>query len=91
MKFHCWQQHLHVRQLDVQVLLFREFILLQEDDEFQLLGAVLSQHLVAGVWHLIPVLPVVEGGEGFTEHGALSWEQWRHTVSFRKTDIVVNE
>ena len=50
-------------------------VLLQQNNEFELLGAILGQNLVARQGYLIPVPPVVERGQGVLGEATLSWEK----------------
>ena len=55
------------------MILFRNWILLLQNHELNLWGAVLGQHLVARDGHFIPVPSVVECGQGIIGEAALHW------------------
>lgn len=62
----------HVSDLHIDVVLFN-LVLLQQNHEFELLGAILGQNLVARQGHLVLVPPVVECGQGVLGEATLSW------------------
>lgn len=64
---------LHVSNHHVDVVPFLCLVPLQQNYEFMLQRAVLSQNLVARVRHLVPELPVVKRDHCVLGKGALSW------------------
>lgn len=56
-----YRGHLHVSNFHIDVVLL-DVILLQQNNEFQLVGAILCQNLVARQRHLVVVPPAVERG-----------------------------
>lgn len=72
--FLVFNEHSHVSNLHIDVVLFN-VILLQQNQEFQLIGAVLCQNLVARQWHLVLVSPAVECGQCVTDKAAFSCEE----------------
>lgn len=64
---------LHVSNHHVDVVLFLCLVPLQQNYEFMLQCAVLSQNLVARVRHLVPELQVVKCDHRVPGQGALSW------------------
>lgn len=66
-----FDKHLHVSNLDIDMVLFN-VILLQQNHEFQLISAILSQDLVARQRHLVLVSPVVECGQCVSVESTLS-------------------
>lgn len=63
--------YLQISNLDINMILSSE-LMLKQDHEFKFRSAVLGQHLVAGGWHLILVLLVVECGQNVLGHATLS-------------------
>lgn len=60
--FFICKEHSHVSNFHIDMVLF-SVILLQQNHEFHLIGAILCQNLVAGDGHLILVSPLVECGQ----------------------------
>lgn len=65
--------YLHVCDLHVDLVVLLCLVSLQQNDEFEFWGAVLSQHLVARVGHLILVFPLVECDDCVFVDGTLIW------------------
>lgn len=66
---------LHVSNHHVDVVLFLCLVPLQQNYEFMLQCAVLSQNLVARVRHLVPELPVIKCDHCVLGDGAVSWNE----------------
>ena len=72
----------HVSELHVDRVLLK-LVLLQQNHEFELVGAILSQNLIARQGHLILVPPVVECGQGVLGVATLSWNWGKKGTAFR--------
>lgn len=64
---------IHVSNQHVDVLLIQDQVLLQLHQELAFCRAILSQNLVANVWHLSLVLPVVKCDHSVLDQGAFGW------------------
>lgn len=71
---------LHVRNLHTDLVLFLCLVPLQQNYEFKLCSAILSQDLIARVRHLVFVLPCVEGDQCIFDHRALSWSEQKRFI-----------
>lgn len=77
--------HLHVSNFHIDVVLL-DVILLQQNNEFQLVGAILCQNLVARQRHLVLVSPAVERGQCVLAETAFSCEESK-TLCFLSQEI----
>lgn len=66
--------HSHVSNFHIDVVLF-SVILLQQNHELQLIGAILCQNLVARQRHLVLVFPAIECGQCVSAEATLSYEE----------------
>lgn len=64
-------EYSHVSNFHIDMVLFN-VIPLQQNQGFKFLGAILSQHLVAREWHLVPVFYVVECSQCVSDEATFS-------------------
>lgn len=71
--FLIFNGHSHVSNFHIDMVLFN-VILLQQNHEFQLIGAILCQNLVARQRHLVLVTPAVECGQCVSDEATFGCE-----------------